>query len=135
MIANVGSARIRGAEAGLQARPVHDTDLLFGLTATYLQDVITDAPALTPASPTINHVGDSFSDFYQKSNEHYVKQGDYGLVNLRFNFNKGPYRLGAYLDNACNKVGIITASIDTRTPTEEFSTMPRTVGITAGYSF
>ncbi len=109
---------------------MHDTDLLIGLTATVLQDVITDAPAITPGSPPINrvgdrvpnvprftsnvyaqygmnmygwdstarleysYVGDSFSDFYQKSNEHYVKQGDYGLVNLRFNFNKGPYRLG-----------------------------------------
>lgn len=171
MIANVGSARVRGAELGLQARPIPDTDVLFGLTATLLQDVITDAPAITPGSPPVNrvgdrvpnvprftsnvyaqygfplygwdstarleysYVGDSFSDFYQKSNEHYVKQGDYGLVNLRVNFNRGPYRLGAYLDNACNKVGIITASIDTRTPTEEFATMPRTVGITAGYSF
>ena len=171
MIANVGSARIRGAELGLQARPNRDLDLLFGLTATAMQDIITQAPPPSSSGPPVNRVGDrvpnvpkftgniyvqyglplfgwdttarldysfvgdSFSDFYQKSNEQYVKVGDYSLVNLRLNFNRGAWKLGAYVDNIANRVGVITASIDTRTPVEEFATMPRTVGVTANYTF
>jgi iron complex outermembrane recepter protein len=166
LIANVGAARIRGGEVGLQAKPIHGVDLAIGANATVLRDtIVTPAPGgvlnregdRVPNVPEFTtsvytdyefpllgwdssaraeyqYVGDSFSDF-NATRPVYTRLGDYSLVNFRLNFEHGSYKVGAYLDNVFNTVGVVTSSIDTRTPVEIFGTRPRTVGVTLGYSF
>jgi iron complex outermembrane recepter protein len=163
-VANVGAAQITGAEVGLQVKPVADLDLLFGANATVLRDVITTAvqglnnvgdrvpnvPQFTTdvyadykfslmdwqssARAEYQYVGDSYSEF-NKTLPDDTREGDYSLVNFRLSFERDHFRLGAYVDNIFNDIGVITASFDTRTPIEVYSTRPRTVGVTAGYSF
>jgi len=67
MIANVGSARIRGGEFGLQAKPIPDFGLLVGLNATVMRDVITEAVA------GINHVGDRVPNVPKFSTNAYLE--------------------------------------------------------------
>lgn len=164
MIANVGQAQITGAELNMEARPFRGFGLLVGTNATVLRDVITKAapginsvgdrvpnvPEFTAnvyseymfslgswnssARAEYEHVGASYASF-DATRPIYTRQGDYSLVNLRLNFERGSYRFGAYVTNLFNTYGIITASIDTRTPLETFTTQPRTVGVTVGYTF
>jgi outer membrane receptor protein involved in Fe transport len=163
-IANVGKARIRGGEIGVRSKPFTDIDLLFGLNATVLHDVITEPVAginlngdRVPHVPefTTNvyadygfpvlgwqgsaraeyfYVGDSYSDFNPRRPV-YTREGDYSLVNLRLNFEKDHYRFGAYVENLTNEIGILTTTIDARRPIEAYSTRPRTFGVSVGYTF
>jgi iron complex outermembrane recepter protein len=164
LIANVGSARIQGGELGLNARPIPGFDLLLGASATVLKDVITQAapgvnhvgdrvPNIPQFSTNVyadygfpvfgwdgtaraeyQYVGDNFSDF-NSTRPVYTRQGDYSLVNLRLSFAHDAYKAQLYLNNVFNTLGIITTSIDTRTPVEAFATRPRTVGAELSYSF
>jgi iron complex outermembrane recepter protein len=164
LIANVGDAQITGAEVGLQAKPIPGVDFTLGVNATVMRDVITTAipgvnnvgdrvpnvPQFTTnvyadyrfpllgwqssARAEYQYVGDSFSEFNQSLPDD-SRQGDYSLVNFRLNFEHNNYRVGAFVDNIFDKIGVITASFDTRTPIEVYSTRPRSVGITVGYSF
>lgn len=164
MIANVGSARVKGVELGARSRPFSSINLTMGASVTALENLIT-SPILglnheddrVPHVPEFSsnvyadydfpvsdwdgtlhaeyqYVGNSYSDF-NPSRPIYTPQGDYSLVNLRLNFSRGGYRLGAYIDNVFDEVGVITTTIDQRRPVETYSTRPRSVGVTLGYSF
>ena len=163
-IANVGEAQITGWELGLQARPVADFGLLVGGNLTLMRDVITQAvaginndgdrvpnvPQFTTnvyaeyAFPLLQwkstarleyqYVGDSYNEF-NSTEALYTREGNYSLVNFRLNLVKDKYRLGVFVDNIFNSIGIQTASIDARTPLEVFSTRPRSFGLTFGYTF
>jgi outer membrane receptor protein involved in Fe transport len=164
MIANVGSARIKGVELGARSRPFSGVDLTMGASVTALENLITSPiPGLNNEDDRVPHVpeftsnvfaeygfpvsawdgtlraeyqyvGDSYSDF-NALRPIYTPQGDYSLVNLRLNFTHGGYRIGAYIDNAFDEIGVITTTIDQRRPVETYSTRPRSVGVTLGYSF
>ena len=164
LIANVGKARIRGGEVGVRSRPLSSVDFVLGFNATVLEDLITQAaPGVNVVDDRVPHVpefttsvyadygfpllgwegsaradymyvGDSYSDF-NPTRPVYTREGDYSLVNFRLNFNRNQYRVGAYVNNIFNEIGVITTTIDTRRPVEAYSTRPRTVGLTLGVSF
>lgn len=164
LMANVGSARIRGSELGVRSIPVRGIDLSLGANATYLRDTITTAVAginnvgdrvpnvpqfttnvfaeyalpllgwRSAARVDYQYVGTNYSDF-NATRPIYGRQGDYSLVNFRLSFERDSYRLAAYVDNAFNSIGVITSTTDTRTPVQVYSTRPRSVGISLGYRF
>jgi outer membrane receptor protein involved in Fe transport len=138
-------------------------DLTLGANATVLRDLITSAVGVTKVGDRVPHVpefstnlyadygfpllgwqasaraeylyvGRSYSDF-NATRPVYTREGDYSLVNFRLNFEHDRYRVGAYVNNVFNEIGVITTTIDTRRPVEAYSTRPRSVGITVGYSF
>jgi len=164
MIANVGSARVKGVEFGARARPFSGINLTLGANVTALENLIsTPIPGLNREDDRVPHVpeftsnvyadydfpvsswdgtlhaeyqyvGNSYSDF-NELRPIYTPQGDYSLVNLRLNFTRGSYRVGAYVDNVFDEIGVITTTIDQRRPVETYSTRPRSIGVTLGYSF
>lgn len=164
IVGNVGSARIQGGELGLKAAPLRDRDVLIGLTATVLAAELTETTPnvgndgdRVPNVPEFSanlygeygfgigdwesilraefaYVGDSYSDF-NATRPVYTRQGDYSLVNLRWNMARAPYRLAVYVENVFDELAWITTSIDSRRPLEAYPTRPRTYGVQLSYRF
>lgn len=163
-IANAGSARVKGAEAEIQLRPLRGLDLTS--SASY-----TDATLLNPGNggvgiagqslPNIprwsanaaaqyswpmgqlsgygraeyQYVGSSLSDFLGSG---FVKdQPAYSLVNLRVGIRSGTWEAAVFVDNLTNRIAQIWArELGSANLGTETSvvTRPRTIGVNLRYA-